>query len=108
MEHFNVNAISLTVSFIDVEGKERTLEIQELPTPNYAAETIGDSMNSTEEEFSFDDGRTYKVVMYADMAEGSIELFDITADEEIEIEDFEVGEEFDEENEYEGNDFDDE
>ena len=69
-----------------------------MPLPNYNSDFIGDSENSTDQEFDFENGHSYRVVVYKNTAEGNVEVFDIT-DDEFEIEEFIVNEEFDEENE---------
>ncbi len=95
MKHFNVNATSLTVSFLGkIDNEKKEVQINTLPLPNYEAETVNDSENSEEEEFLLEDGHSYRVVIYKNIAEGSIELFDNTIDEEIS--DFDIEEHFDE------------
>ncbi len=90
MKSFNVNASNLTIEFTCEKTNEQiVLVIDEMPTPNYAAETIRDSENSTGQEFDYENGRSYKVVVYKNTVEGNVEVFDIT-DEEFEIEDFEL------------------
>ena len=90
MKSFNTDATSLTVSFICEETKEKIcLHIEDMPEPNWYADSINDSVNSIEEEFDGNNGHRYKIVIYKDLSNGNLEVFDVTNDE-IEIEDFEI------------------
>jgi hypothetical protein len=93
MKIFNVNASKLTIEFICEKTNEQVvLVFDDMPIPNYTAETIKDGENSTEQEFAYENGRSYKVVVYKNTAEGNVEVFD-TTEEEFEINDFELFEE---------------
>lgn len=110
METFNVNATSLTVEMTCVEcGESFTATLDEMPMANFAADNASDSENSEENSFECTEcGHSYRAVLYKNMDEGNVEIFDEDTDEEIK--DFEISEEgFDEEDdEYdfleEGND----
>lgn len=92
MKNFNVNASKLTIEFTCEKTNEHVvLVFDEIPVPNYEAETIRDSENSTEQEYDFENGRSYKVVVYINIVEGNVEVFD-TTEEEFEIENFELDE----------------
>lgn len=92
MKQFNVNATGLIICFTDEENNIKvTLQVTEMPEPNYLSETIRGSENSAEEEFVYDDnGHSYRVVVYKSSVEGNVEVFDTTIEEEIE--DFECEE----------------
>lgn len=96
MTPFSLNATRLCITFTsEKEDEEVMWEIDEIPTPNYLAESVRDSENSEEFEFTpFEDGDTYRAVIYVNNAEASIELFNDTEDEEIT--EFSVEEYFDE------------
>jgi len=97
MKSFNVNASGLTIKFTcEITNEEVVLEVDEMPIPNYESDTIRNSENPTEQEFDYDNGRSYKVVVYKNIAEGNVEVYDTTEDE-FAIEDFEIIEEFEEE-----------
>lgn len=85
MKQFNVNATGLIIRFACSADQEfEEFEITEMPEPNFLSETIRDSENSIEEEFESDsDSHTYKVVVYKNLAEGNVEVFDTSSDEEI-------------------------
>ena len=96
MKSFNVNASKLTIVFTcEMTNEQVVLVFDEMPNPNYAAETVRDSENSNEQEFDYENGRSYKVVVYKNIAEGNVEVFD-TTEEEFEIEDFKLFKEFEE------------
>jgi len=97
MTLFNPLVAKLIVSFVDEKQNEKVeWEIKEIPTANYMSETIGDSWNSNEEEYTpLEDGDTYRVVINVNQERGEIELFNDTEDKEIT--DFEIQEFFDEE-----------
>lgn len=97
MRFFNVNASKLTIEFTCEKTNEQVvLVFDDMPIPNYAAGPIRDSDNSTEQEFEYENGRSYKVVVYKNTTEGNVEVFD-TTEEEFEIDDFVLFEEFEEE-----------
>lgn len=89
MTTFNLNATKLKITFISEKENEKVIwEIDEIPTPNYLAnylaESVRDSENSEEFEFTpFEDSDTYRAVIYVNNAEANIELFNDTEDEEI-------------------------
>ena len=79
MKSFNVNASKLTIVFTcEMTNEQVVLVFDEMPNPNYAAETVRDSENSNEQEFDYENGRSYKVVVYKNIAEGNVEVFDTT------------------------------
>ena len=93
MKSFNINASGLTIEFTcEITNEQVVLEVDEMPIPNYESDTIRDSENSTEQEFDYDNGRFYKVVVYKNTTEGNIEVFDIT-EKEFAIEEFTIYEE---------------
>ena len=96
MKNFDINAISLTIRFT-CEDMDETVELgtSVMPVPNYMAETIHDSENSDEEVIEYDDNHRYRVVLYANTAEGNVEVFNEDTGEEIE--NFEVESHFAEE-----------
>ena len=52
MKSFNVNASKLTIVFTcEMTNEQVVLVFDEMPNPNYAAETVRDSENSNEQEF---------------------------------------------------------
>jgi len=85
MKNFNVNATGLIIRFACSANQDlEELQISELPEPNFFLDTIRDSENSTEEVFESDtEGHSYKVVVYKNIAEGNVEVFDLTSDEEV-------------------------
>lgn len=98
MKSFNVNASKLTIKFTCEKTNEQVvLVFDEMPNPNYAAEIIRDSEIPNEQEYDYENGRSYKVVVYKNIVEGNVEVFDTTEEEEVEIIDFELFEGFEEE-----------
>lgn len=89
MKQFNLNATRLIIS-LGISEDEKW-EIDEIPSANFESETIRDSENSTE---VIDETEKYRAVLYVNMVEGNIELFNNETDEEIT--DFEIEEIFDE------------
>ena len=85
MKQFNINAIGLTIKFsCQSNGEYVAFEIDSIPSPNYFADSIRDSENSSEEEFvPFEDGDTYVVRIYVNTAEGNVELINLSTDENI-------------------------
>lgn len=97
MKSFDVNASGLTIEFTcKIANEQVLLDVDEMPIPNYESEIIRDSGNSTEQEFDYENGRSYKVVVYKNIAEGNVAVFDIT-EEEFSIEDFTIIERFEKE-----------
>lgn len=93
MEQFNVNADRIIIRFNSAEnGEEIELDVTKMPIPNYSAETINGSGDSSEEqEFESDiDGHIYRTVVYKNMSDGNVVVFDDTDD--VEIVDFEIKE----------------
>lgn len=97
MKQFNPLATRLIICFVDNKLNEYVeWEITDIPSANMLSETIGDSWNSNEEEYTpFEDGDTYRIVINVNQEKGEIVLFNDT--ENKEIEDFEIKEIFDEE-----------
>lgn len=84
MKQFNVNATTLHISFICRDcGELIELEVSEIPQPNYAADSVADSENSDEITMQYDDDHSYRVVLYVNMVEGNVEVFDDETNEEI-------------------------
>ena len=83
MKQYDLNATKLNVIFND--GSNNCWEINEIPTGNLLAEHIGDSENSIE---VISDDEKYRAILYANIAEGQIEIYNNETDEEIT--DFEV------------------
>lgn len=94
MKQFNPNTTKLIVSFVsEKENEEVEWEITDIPSANFESDTIRDSENSTEVEFTpFENGDIYKAVLYVNNAEGNMQLFNDSKDEEIT--DFEIKEIF--------------
>lgn len=93
MKSFNVNTSKLTIEFTCEKTNEQVvLVFDEMPIPNHDAETIRDSETYGEQEFDYENGRSYKVVVYKNIVEGNVEVFDAT-EEDFEIEDFKLFEE---------------
>lgn len=78
MEQFNPNATRLIISFDN--GEDEDWEIDEIPGANLESETIRDSENSTE---VINETEKYRAVLYVNISEGNIEIFDNETDEEI-------------------------
>ena len=96
MKQFNPNATKIVISFVGENSNELVeWEINEIPVADFIQDSIRDSENSTEIEFSPNDKETYRAVLYVNSAEGNIELFNDETDEEIT--DFEIYEHFNEE-----------
>lgn len=95
MKEFDSNATKLVVSFVDQSVNEEVVwEIDEIPEANLLMDDASDSENSTEVEFTpFEDGDTYRAILYVNMYEGNIEIFNDDTDEEIK--DFKIEEFFD-------------
>ena len=87
MKEFNIAATRLLISFVDENKEDVLMEINNIPRGNFNSDTIRDSENS--DEVLSEDER-FKAVIYANMVEGNIELFNNETDEEIT--DFEVEE----------------
>ena len=97
MNRFDVNATRLTIEFTcGITNEQVILDVDDMPIPNPEAETIRDSENSTEQEFNYENGRLYKVVVYKNTAEGNAEVFDIT-EEEFAIDCFAINEKYEDE-----------
>ena len=81
MKQFNPNATKLIARFVDKTiNEEIEWEIDEIPSANIEAETIKDSENSTE---IISDDESFRAVLYTNMYEGNIEVFNNETDEEI-------------------------
>ena len=95
MKSFNVNATAIVISFVcEITDEPVNIHFDEMPEPNWQADSINASENSSEYEVDEDNGRRYRVVAYKNTVEGNVEVFDVT-DDEFEVEDFEIEEEFD-------------
>lgn len=96
MKQFNPYVTKIRLSFVsEKSGEPIEWEIDEIPLADYSQDSVRNSENSTEIEFSPNDEEIYRVVLYVNSAEGNIELFNDETDEEIT--DFEIHEYFNEE-----------
>ena len=98
MKTFNPNATKLIVSFVEkCNNEEIEWTIEEIPTANMEADNAPESENSNEVSFTpHEDADTYRVVLYVNMNEGNISLYN--DDKEEEIETFSIKEIFEEDN----------
>lgn len=98
MKIFNPNATKLIVSFAEkCDNEEIEWTIEEIPTANMEADNAPESENSNEVSFTpHEDADTYRVVLYVNMNEGNISLYN--DDKEEEIETFSIKEIFEEDN----------
>ena len=94
MKQFDLNAIGLTITFIDsIKGEEISLDIDKIPAPNYEAESIRDSENYNEEEFEpLEGGDVFLVSLYVNTAEANVKL--LNASKNIEISEFKITEHY--------------
>ena len=99
MKTFNPNATKLIVSFVEKSNNEKIeWTIEEIPTANMEADNASESENSNEVSFTpHEDADTYRVVLYVNMYEGNIELYNDDKGEEIKS--FDIQEILEEDNE---------
>ncbi len=99
MKTFNPNATKLIISFVEKSNNEKIeWTIEEIPTANMEADNASESENSNEVSFTpHEDADTYRVVLYVNMYEGNIELYNDDKGEEIKS--FDIQEILEEDNE---------
>ena len=93
MKSISVYVDSLTISFLcDKTDEFVTLEVECPFEPNMEANNVKDSEVCDDNEYTADNGRTYRVEVSKNINEGSVSVYDITDDEPFEIELFDVEE----------------
>lgn len=99
MKTFSPNATKLIISFVEKSNNEKIeWTIEEIPTANMEADNASESENSNEVSFTpHEDADTYRVVLYVNMYEGNIELYNDDKGEEIKS--FDIQEILEEDNE---------
>lgn len=99
MKQFNPNATKLIISFVEQSKKENIKwEINEIPIANMQEDNVSKSENSNEVLFiPYEGANSYRAVLYVNMYEGNIELYN--DDEDREITEFDIEELTEEDNE---------